>query len=286
MPTVLVTGAAGQVGREVMALDWPGWRLVGVDRDQLDITDANAVAAFTQRERPDLILNCAAHTAVDRAESEAELSDAINRAGPAHLAATGVPMVHISTDYVFDGRPGRPWREGDATGPLGVYGRTKLAGEQAVAATAGRWAVLRTAWVFGRHGANFVKTMLRLAAERDELRVVGDQQGGPTPADAIAAACQTIGLALLDRADVNGVYHFAGAPPTTWAGFAQAILAASAAHGRRVVPVRAIATAEYPTPAKRPANSVLDCTLIHTTFGIAQPDWRAALVRMMPELVS
>jgi dTDP-4-dehydrorhamnose reductase len=264
-----------------MRLTWPtGWRVVGTTSSDLDITDAAAVAV----ERPDLILNCAAYTAVDKAEGDQECAYAVNRDGVANLAATGVPIVHLSTDYVFNGRPGPPWRESDATGPLGVYGASKLAGEQALAGH--RAVVLRTAWVFGRTGGNFVKTMLRLAKDRDQLTVVEDQQGGPTPAEAIAVACQAVGQRLLDDASVAGVYHFAGAPATTWADFARAILAASAPHGGRVVPVKGIATADYPTPAKRPANSVLDCSRIAATFGISQPDWREALHALMPELMS
>jgi dTDP-4-dehydrorhamnose reductase len=197
-------------------------------------------------------------------------------------AELGVPLVHISTDYVFDGSGDRPWVETDPTGPLGVYGATKLAGEQGIAAAGGQWAVLRTSWVFSAHGGNFVKTMLRLGAERDELRVVADQHGGPTPAADIAAACLTMAQAMRADPARGGIYHFAGAPDTTWAGFARAIMSQAGL----ACQVSDIASSDYPTPARRPANSRLDCSAIARDFGVARPDWQAGLAQVLLELKS
>jgi dTDP-4-dehydrorhamnose reductase len=193
-----------------------------------------------------------------------------------------VPFLHVSTDYVFDGSPGRAWTEGDLTGPLGVYGASKLAGEQAVAAAGGTHVILRTAWVFSAHGGNFVKTMLRYGRDNDEMRVVGDQWGGPTPARDIAAALWTIARAWGAGQGQSGVFHFAGAPATTWAGFAEAIFAQSG--WDRIPRVTPIPAADWPTKARRPANSTLDCRKIAETYGIAQPDWRLGLDEVINEL--
>ena len=188
-------------------------------------------------------------------------------------AAKGIPFVHISTDYVFDGTEGAPWKPTDPTGPLGAYGRTKLAGEQGVTAAGGAYAILRTAWVFDATGQNFVTTMLRLSETRDALSVVGDQIGGPTPANAIADACLTIAKTLAADQDRSGTYHFSGAPDVSWADFARTIFAIAG----RDVTVTDITTADYPTPAKRPPNSRLDCSSTTAAFGVARPDWRSAL---------
>jgi dTDP-4-dehydrorhamnose reductase len=237
----------------------------------------------------DAVINAAAYTAVDRAEEELELAHAVNAAAPGAMAeaatARGLPFLHVSTDYVFDGTPGRPWREDDPTGPLGAYGRSKLAGEQAVAAAGGPHVVLRTSWVFSAHGTNFVKTMLRVGAERDTLRVVDDQTGGPTAARAIAEALLAIAEAFAAGRGRSGVFHFAGAPDISWAGFARAIFALQAERtGARVPQVVPIPTADYPTPARRPLNSALDCTRIRAAYGIARPDWRAGLAAVLEEL--
>lgn len=279
---VLVFGETGQVARELARIGRArGHALASLGRRGADLADPAACAAAIAGAEADIVINAAAYTAVDRAESEPALAHAVNAAAPGAMAqacaARGLPFLHVSTDYVFDGAPGRPWREDDPVGPLGVYGASKLAGEVAVAAAGGPHVILRTAWVFSAHGANFVKTMLRLAAERDALGVVDDQIGGPTPAAAIAAALLDIAAAFRAGTGTSGVFHFAGAPATSWAGFARAIFAASAARGGRAPAVTPIASADYPTPARRPLNSVLDCARIAAVYGVEQPDWAAGL---------
>ncbi|WP_041527415.1 dTDP-4-dehydrorhamnose reductase [Paracoccus aminophilus] len=281
MSGILVFGRTGQVARE-LALLLPEETFLG--RDQADLSDPAACAAAIRASGADAVINAAAYTAVDRAESEPDLAARVNGEAPGAMAAAcaelGIPFVHISTDYVFDGSGTAPWRETDATGPLGVYGATKLAGERAIAAAGGQWAVLRTSWVFSAHGANFVKTMLRLGAERDELRVVADQHGGPTPARDIAAACLTLAVGMKGDPEKGGVYHFSGAADTSWAGFAREIMTQAGLPCR----VTEIATADYPTPAQRPANSRLDCSAIAQDFGIYRPDWQAGLAAVLTEL--
>jgi len=282
---LLITGFKGQVGDcLVKQAHMDGWTVMAVDRDELDITASEIVNRTVLQFCPDVIINAAAHTAVDRAEGEVEASFAINRDGPRHLAEAankvGATILHISTDYVFAGDKEGLYRETDPVDPQGVYGASKLAGEQAVAAVCPRHIVLRTAWVFGAHGNNFVKTMLRLGSQRDCLGVVADQWGGPTYAGDIAAALLTIAERSLGNAELPwGVYHFAGEPHVSWFEFAQAIFAAATRHG--VLPkspaVSPIATSDYPTPAKRPANSRLDCSKIRAAFGIEPSDWRLAL---------
>jgi dTDP-4-dehydrorhamnose reductase len=278
-----VFGRTGQVATE-LARALPGARFI--TRAEADFADPDAVARAARGLDADVVINAAAHTAVDRAEGEEALATTVNGDSPGALAAVlagrGVPLLHISTDYVFDGAPGRAWREDDPVAPLGAYGRSKLAGERQVAAAGPDHVILRTAWVFSAHGGNFVKTMLRVGAERAVLRVVADQRGGPTPARDIAAALVTIARAMVAGRGVGGVFHFAGAPPVTWADFAEAILAASRLE--RKPQVERITTADYPTPARRPANSVLDCTRIADVYGIAQPDWRAGLAEVLKEL--
>jgi dTDP-4-dehydrorhamnose reductase len=231
-----------------------------------------------------VVINAAAYTAVDRAEEERDTAMVVNAEAPAAMAAAcaarGIPFVQISTDYVFDGSGDRPWRPQDATGPLGVYGASKLAGERGVAAAGGVHAILRTSWVFSAHGNNFLKTMLRLSETRDHLTVVADQIGGPTPAAAIAEACVTISKTLISEPDKGGIYHFSGAPDTSWAGFARAIFAAAG----RDVTVEDIPTSAYPTPAARPFNSRLDCSLLLSNFGITRPDWRRATYSIVEAL--
>lgn len=281
MSGLLVFGHGGQLSTELQ-MQAPEARFLG--QDQADLTDPAACAAILRDLAPRAVINAAAHTAVDRAESEPEIAHLINAAAPGAMARAaadlGIPFLHVSTDYVFDGSGDRPWRETDPTGPLGVYGASKLAGEQAVAQAGGQWAVLRTSWVFSAHGQNFVRTMLRLGAERDELRVVADQHGGPTPARAIAAACLTMIAAMQADAGRGGIYHFAGAPDTSWAGFARAIME-QAGLACRVID---IPTSDYPTPARRPANSRLDCSAIARDFGISRPDWRQGLAQAVTEL--
>ncbi len=281
MNGLLVFGRSGQVATELARLA-PEARFLG--RDAADLTDPEACARVIRDSGCAMVINAAAYTAVDRAETDADIARAVNADAPAAMAraaaALGVPFLHISTDYVFDGSGTQPWVETDPTGPLGVYGATKLAGERDIAAAGGQWAVMRTSWVFSAHGANFVKTMLRLGAERDELRVVADQHGGPTPAADIAQACLTMAEAMRADASRGGIYHFSGAPDTSWAGFAREIMA-QAGLSCHIVD---ISTSDYPTPARRPANSRLNCAAISRDFGIARPDWRAGLAKVLQEL--
>lgn len=281
MTGLLVFGRSGQVATELARLA-PEARFL--DRSNADLTDPDACARAIHAAAPRAIINAAAYTAVDRAETEPDLAGKVNADAPAAMARAarelGVPLVHISTDYVFDGSGSAPWAETDPTGPLGVYGASKLAGEQAIATSGGQWAVLRTSWVFSAHGANFVKTMLRLGAERDELRVVADQHGGPTPAADIAAACLTMVQAMRGDGGRGGIYHFSGTGDASWADFAREIMAQAALPCR----ITDIATADYPTPARRPANSRLDCAAIARDFGIVRPDWRAGLGKVLQEL--
>lgn len=283
---LLVFGATGQVARELARQGAArGAAVTALGRDRADLADPAACAAAIAGAAADVVINAAAYTAVDRAESEPELAHAVNAAAPGAMARTAaaraLPFLHISTDYVFDGAPGRPWREEDRPAPLGVYGASKLAGEAAVAAAGGAHAILRTSWVFSAHGANFVKTMLRLGLERDTLRVVDDQIGGPTPARAIAEALLTVAAAFAAGQGAPGVFHFSGAPAVSWAGFARMIFDL---RGGPAPEVAAIPTTDYPTPARRPLNSVLDCAKIRAAYGIAQPDWRAGLKSVLEEL--
>jgi dTDP-4-dehydrorhamnose reductase len=287
---ILVFGASGQIGREVCRAAWPPrYAILPLDRKAVDITKSTAVSAMLARETPDLVINLAAYTAVDRAESEPEVAWAANCAGAAHIAGacdeSATPLVHLSTDYVFDGRKTGPYREEDAVGPLGVYGRSKEAGERAVRAAVARHMILRTAWVFGAYGANFVKTMLRLAAERPVLRVVADQRGCPTAAADIAAALMVI-AGHIERGEAKwGTYHFVGAGAASWHSFAQAIFDQAAPQLAACPQVEPITTEQYPTPARRPMNSVLDCRKIEEVFGIPSPPWRTALATVIRELL-
>ena len=280
---LLVTGAGGQVGREIARLA-PALNVevAGLDRAALDVTDAEAVRRALAEARPDAVVNAAAYTAVDRAESEPEAAWAVNRDGAAHLAqaaaAAGVPIVHVSTDYVFDGTKGAPYLPGDPAAPLGVYGASKAAGEDAVRAATERHVVLRTAWVFSRYGGNFVATMLRLAAERDRLAVVADQWGHPTAAADVAQAC----LAAARRAaeGLVGTLHVAGAPLATWHDLAsETVRLAHAAGAVTAVPVDPIPTSAYPTPAARPRRVELAMGDSFGALGLAPFDWRPALAR-------
>lgn len=279
MQGLLVFGRSGQVAREVVRLA-PQARFLG--RDQADLTDPEACARAIRGAKA--VLNAAACTAVDRAESDAETAHAVNALAPGAMAraaaAQGIPFLHLSSDYVFDGSGDQARAEDAPTGPLGVYGASKLAGEQAVAQAGGQWAVVRTSWVFSAHGTNFVRTMLRLGAERTELSVVDDQIGGPTPADAIAGAALHMLRAMQADPAKGGLYHFAGDPQTSWAGFAARIMARAGLACR----IRPIASADYPTPARRPLNSRLDCAAIARDFGLARPDWRDGLDRVLAEL--
>ena len=277
---ILVFGRTGQVATEL------GRRrdIIALGRREVDLTVAGAAASAIAEHAPDLLINAAAYTAVDRAESDADLARKLNADAPGEMAraaaALGIPLVHVSTDYVYAGTGVAPWKPDDAPGPLGVYGRTKLAGDLGVVAAGGRYAILRTSWVFSAHGQNYVKTMLRLGQERDELSIVADQIGGPTSAASIADAVITVGEGLVAGRGRSGIFHFSGAPETSWAGFSREIFAQA---GLEVV-VREIATSEYPTPAKRPLNSRLDCRDIAREYGLQQPDWRADLADVLREL--
>ncbi|MDY6215248.1 dTDP-4-dehydrorhamnose reductase [Actinobacillus porcinus] len=284
MAKFLITGAKGQVGHCLTQQLTGKAEILAVDRDELDITDQSAVKKIVETFKPDVIINAAAHTAVDRAESEVELSEAINVKGPQYLAEAankiGAVILHISTDYVFEGIGSGEYKEEDQTNPQGVYGRTKLAGEIAVQQANPRSIILRTAWVFGEHGHNFIKTMFRLAKDRDSLGIVGDQFGGPTYAGDIAKTLIEIANQILaGKENAFGVYHFTGKPYVSWYEFAKAIFAEAELQKllEKQPHLKAITTAEYPTPAKRPANSRLDLTKIKQVFNIEPSDWHKAL---------
>lgn len=284
---LLVTGANGQVGHALVRQG--GAAVVGLDRAALDITDREAVRRSVERHAPDLVVNAAAYTAVDRAEAELDAAFAVNRDGPAHLAdacaEAGITLIHLSTDYVFDGAKGTPYVETDPVHPLGVYGRSKEAGEEAVRERLGQHVILRTSWVFGDHGQNFVRTILRLGRERDALRVVADQRGNPTSAADIAHAVLQIAERIEDAS--WGTFHFAGQPATTWHGFAEAVLEEARRHGPvRSERVEPIPTSAYPTAARRPADTRLDCSKLAAGWGIGAPDWRPALRAVVSSLVT
>lgn len=279
---ILLTGGTGQVGTEFQRLAPRDWKIDAPTREILNINDPASIRAFAARERWTAIVNAAAYTAVDRAESEIMQAWQANALGPAALAEvsaeTGIPLLHISTDYVFDGTAPRAYVEDDAIGPLGVYGATKQAGEQAVRTANPHHIVLRTAWVVSPHGKNFVKTMLKLGSEQEILRVVNDQRGCPTSAEDIA---QTI-IALLPQLIVEpkaaaGTYHFVNAGEASWFDLAQYVFAHAAASGFRVPVVEPITTAQYPTPAARPANSRLATGKIERTFAIKPRPWQSAI---------
>jgi dTDP-4-dehydrorhamnose reductase len=291
---ILVFGAGGQVGHEVCRAAWPAsCEVTALDRRTGDISKPAAVGAVIARQRPDLVVNLAAYTAVDRAESEPDLAWSANCAGAANIAAVcgdrGTPLIHLSTDYVFDGNKPGPYREEDPVNPLGVYGQSKEAGERAVRAAVERHIILRTAWVYGVRGGNFVRTMLRLAAERPVLRVVTDQHGCPTAAGDIATALITIAQCIERGVSHWGTFHFAGVGATTWHGFAEEIFDQTARFGRwppgSRPRVEAITTDQYPTAARRPPNSVLDCRKIAEAFGISAPPWQGSLATMLKELL-
>ena len=277
---ILVFGKTGQLARELVAYD----NVTCLGRDQADLSHPAACAAAIRQAQPQAVINAAAYTAVDKAESEEALATVINGAAPGAMAAAcaeaAIPFVTVSTDYVFDGSGEAPWQPGEATAPLNAYGRSKLAGEDAVRAAGGTYAVLRTSWVVSCHGNNFVKTMLRLGKDRGRLSIVADQIGAPTPARDIAAACLEIARQLQQDPGKSGTYHFAGAPQTSWAGFAREIFARAGVD----CAVEDIPTAVYPAPAARPLNSRLDCAALETVFGIPQPDWRLGLDDILKDL--
>lgn len=288
---ILATGGNGQLGTELKRFAWPeGWELVAIDIDELDLADTAAVKAKVAEGDWAAVVSGGAYTAVDRAESDQVTAWQVNALAPAALAsacaAAGIPIVQISTDYVFDGSKDGAWREDDAVAPLGVYGASKLGGELAVATSGARHAIIRTAWVVSAHGNNFVKTMLRLGAERDTLRVVADQHGSPTVAADLASAAATIAMRLAEDDDApTGTFHFSNAGPTSWHGFATEIFAQATARGAKQPTVEPIGTADFPTPARRPANSLLDHARIGAAFGIVPRPWQAALSDILDELI-
>jgi len=279
-----VTGKSGQVVTALIERGAAmGVEIVPVGRPELDLLSLATIGPALEASRPDAIISAAAHTAVDKAESEPELAFAINGDAAGEIARTaarlGVPLIHLSTDYVFDGGKSVPYGEDDATGPLGVYGKSKLAGEVAVRAAGANHAILRTAWVYSPFGNNFLKTMLRLAETRPALRVVADQRGAPTSAldiaDAVIAVAQAL-IAAPERADLRGTFHLTGSGEASWAEFAAEIFRVSAALGGPAATVEPIPGSEYPTPAPRPANSRLSTQKLASAYGIVLPEWRVS----------
>jgi len=288
---ILITGGAGQVGLELARAQWPAQvRLHMPTRAELDLGDVDAVRAAFAATPFQAVINSGAYTAVDKAETEVAAAFAANALGPAILAevtrAAGIPLIQVSTDYVFDGSGERDYAETDPVGPLGVYGASKLAGEVAVTTGNPRSVVMRTAWVLSPHRANFLKTMLRLAVDRPALRVVEDQTGCPTSARDIAEALKTIALRMIEDPEApTGIFHFVNAGSTSWAGLAREILALSAARGGPSAEVEGITTADYPTPARRPANSRLDTFRITRDYGITPRPWQDAVAEIVAELI-
>jgi dTDP-4-dehydrorhamnose reductase len=290
---LLLLGGTGQVGREFQALTFPkGTDVVAPARADRDLTDPAAIATLIAAAPWDAVINAAAYTNVDRAESDQSVAYTVNADAPAHLAAEterhAIPLIHISTDYVFDGKKNAPYVETDAPAPLNVYGASKLAGERAVATNNARHVILRTSWVYSPYGHNFVKTILRLAAERDRLTIVDDQRGCPTSAREIAIACRDIALLCATRPGEApyGLYHFTGGGEASWCEFARAIVDLSApalARAPQIVPIKTI---DYPTAAVRPADTRLDCTAIGRAFGIRQRPWRQALQEVLQETMA
>ena len=289
---ILITGAQGQVGKELGHIaNEKGFEVFATGRNELDITQAQDVENYFLKVKPDIVINAAAYTAVDKAEEEHDLAFAINHHGAKNIAFCcnkyQIPLLHISTDYVFNGEKSEPYSEHDPVSPLGIYGASKLQGEEAIRQTLVKHLILRVAWVFGAHGNNFVKTMLRLAKDRDELNVVADQYGGPSPAKDIALTLMT----LVEQYQKNnslawGTYHYCGNSKTSWYDFSKEIFKQAFDLGLldKKIKVNPITTAEYPTAAKRPANSMLDCSKLSATFGIAMPKWKEALQKVLLEL--
>lgn len=285
---ILISGKTGQVAVELQKHLAGLGELIVLGRDVLDLSQPDQIRAQVRAHKPDLLIIAAAHTAVDQAENEPELAFAINAIAPGvfaeEAAALGIPLIHYSTDYVFDGRKPAPYTEDDATNPLGVYGKSKLAGELAIAASGAQHLILRTSWVYSTHGKNFLLTMQRLLQERSELRVVADQIGAPTWAGTIAQSTR----ALIERwqsgdAAAWGTYHLTASGETSWFGFTQAIAEHLTAQGKACATLEPIPASAYPTPAARPQNSRLDCSKLAREWGVAQPDWEAALSACLAE---
>jgi dTDP-4-dehydrorhamnose reductase len=289
---VVVIGKAGQLALALARLGQIAGRpVVCAGRPEMDLTRRGALAQALAVQEPALVINASAYTSVDKAESERGQAFAVNAEGVGALAKIcakqGVPLIHVSTDYVFDGRSRKPYREDAPIAPLGAYGASKAEGERLLRESHERHIIVRTAWVYSEHGANFLKTMLRLAAEREVVRVVNDQRGTPTYAGDLAWALATMAKAVLgaETTAAWGTYHFTNAGETTWHGFAQETFRLAAARGLKVPRLEPIATSEYPTPARRPAYSVLDTSKVRTVFGLDPPDWREALSRCLASLL-
>ena len=278
--SILVFGATGQVATEIRRFEG----VTALSRAEADLSNPSACAAIIAQTTADAVINVAAYTAVDQAETDTEMAFRVNSKTPAAMAEVaakrGLPFVHVSTDYVFNGSGSAPWGEDGPTGPLGVYGASKLAGEQGVQAAGGPYAILRTSWVVSSHGRNFVKTMLRLGAERDTLDIVADQVGGPTCARDIAACLMEVASQLTVDISKTGIYHFAGGPDVSWAEFAREIFSQAGIS----CDVVDITSSEFPTPALRPGNSRMDCRKITNVFGVQRPDWRASLTNILTDL--
>ncbi len=291
MRDILVTGGSGQVGGALARVGAPdGFRFVMPSRTEMDLRDPASIAAFVATRPWAAVINAGAYTAVDRAEADIEAAWRVNALAPACLArataVVGVPIIHVSTDYVFSGNLDRPYREDDPIGPLGVYGASKEGGEQAVRTGNPRHVILRTSWVVSAHGANFIKTMLRLGAEKDVLRVVADQHGAPTAAVDLAGVLALIAQRMINDPDAPvGTFHFANAGATTWAGFAAAVFRLSAQRGGPSARVEPITTKDYPTPARRPANSRLDLQRIRDLHGVQPRPWEVAIADIIDELI-
>jgi len=289
---ILITGAQGQVGKElVTTANKRGFTVIAAGRKELDITIAESVRGYVKSEQPELVINAAAYTAVDKAEEEQDLAFAINRNGAENLARVcneqNIPLLHISTDYVFDGTNKNNYNEKDDVFPLGIYGASKWQGEEAIRKELAQHIILRVAWVFGAQGNNFVKTMLRLAKDRNELNVVADQFGGPSPSKDIAETLIMLSKQYQkDKTMEWGTFHYCGTEKTNWYDFAKEIFKQAKKQGLidKEITVNAITTSEYPTPAKRPENSMLDCSKIKATFDIKMPSWKLALNRVLTEL--
>lgn len=287
MRNILVTGGQGQIGLELARQDWPADMSIHYPtRAELDIASQVSLAAYLRGRRFDAIVNCAAYTAVDKAERDRDAAFLVNGEAPGWLADTGIPLIHVSTDYVFDGSKDGFYTEDDPVAPLGVYGASKREGERAVLAGQSRSVILRTAWVLSAHRGNFLKTMLRAATANPKLRVVDDQHGCPTSAQDIASAIRTIVRRLVEGPRAStGIYHFVNAGEASWCDLARQIFALSAAAGGPTAEVEAITTADYPTPARRPANSRLSTAKVAADYGIQPRDWRRAIRDIIDELV-
>jgi dTDP-4-dehydrorhamnose reductase len=290
---LLVLGGSGQLGTQLRTSALPpGVKLVAPDRSAVDVGDAAAIARLVAAESWSAVINAASYTNVDRAEREEDLAFAINAEAAANVASAtgkrGIPVIYVSTDYVFDGSKGAPYVETDAAAPLNAYGRSKLAGEHRVAAANPRHVILRTAWLYSPYGTNFVRTILRLAQERERLSVVADQLGCPTSACDLAKACLDIALFCAAKPDQDnyGVYHFAGAGAATWFEFANGILETAAGRLSRLPELVPIPSAQYPSPASRPADSRLDCTAVQHAFGLEARPWRRALAETVDCLLA